>query len=697
MRQYTAAVWAFSLLLALLLATCRNRESLRDQQARTSSASVLLITLDTLRPDLLGWIGGRNETPAIDRLAEEGFRFPAAISPVPLTLPSHAAMMTGVLPRRLGLRDNGQMLGAEPVTLAEILRTRGYATAAFVSGYPLARAFGLDRGFDSYDDQFTMGEGESLERPAPDTAAAAVKWLASAREPWFLWVHFYDPHYPYEPPAEFARPGTKGPYDGEVAFADRAIGELLAAAESAANQAFLTVFAGDHGESLGEHGEGTHGFFVYDATVLVPLVFRLPGTIHPGESREPARLLDLAPTILDLLSAPSLPRADGASLVATLRGNPQEISPTYVETYQPWLSYGWSPLQAVRSAGWKFIAAPRPELYDLASDPGENQNVFDTNREQARALARLHRDILKLPALSTPKESPDPEAMAKLRALGYVGSGGFSAEPPAAGLRDPKDARELRDLLTAADLLLRAGEYRRAIPKFEEVLSRDPRNRFALLRSGVALLSAGAVARAIPRLETAVQLSPDQAEARSALAQALMRAGRAEEAVPHAMEATRLQPRRAATWADLGNALGLSKKPQQAVRAFERAVELEPHNSRLLARLAFAEHAAGRIREAAEHLERTAGLEGDQFPYSGALGIILADLGRADDAREWLARSREGEGDFAESRFRLALLEADRGDLKSARQALHEAVAVSPELRVRARRSPKLVDLLPER
>ena len=425
---------------ALLAAGCRRREATSSATPEmsavraTNAASVLLITVDTLRPDALGWVSGRNATPALDRLASEGLRFPAAVAPAPLTFPSHAAMMTGVLPRRLGLRDNGQTLGSEPETLAGVLRARGYATAAFVSGYPLSREFGLDRGFDTYDDRFTAGAGENVERTAPETTKAALAWLASARAPWFLWVHYFDPHYPYEPPAGFARPGARGSYDGEVAYADRAIGGLLDAAESATAGSLLTVFAGDHGESLGEHGEGTHGFFVYDATVLVPLVFRLPGTIRPAERRAPAQLVDLAPTVADLLGAPPFPQADGVSLVRPRDG---AAPPAYVETWQPWLSYGWAPLQSLRHEGWKLVVAPRPELYDLSSDPHEQENVFDSERDRARALEAARRRIEALPPAGTPGAGGDAEAVAKLRALGYVGAGGAAGEPPASGLRDP--------------------------------------------------------------------------------------------------------------------------------------------------------------------------------------------------------------------------------------------------------------------
>jgi arylsulfatase A-like enzyme/Flp pilus assembly protein TadD len=656
---------------------------------------VLLVTLDTLRPDALGWVAGRNATPALDRLAAAGFRFPAAVSPVPLTFPSHAAMMTGVLPRRMGLRDNGQTLAAAPRTLAEVLREAGRATSAFVSGYPLARSFGLDRGFDVYDDRFTTGEGESLERSAAETTAAAVGWLATARRPWFLWVHYYDPHYPYEPPPDFSRPGPRGAYDGEVAFADRAIGDLLARAETSAGGALLTVFAGDHGESLGEHGEGTHGFFVYDATVLVPLVFRLGGAISPAESRAPARLVDVAPTILELAGAPSLDGIDGTSLVPALRGRPQAIPAAYVETYQPWLSYGWSPLKALRQASWKLIAAPRPELYDLEHDPREEKSVFDAERGRARELENARREIESLPAISTAASTADAETVAKLRALGYVGAGGGGGEPPATGLRDPKDARELRDLLTEADGLLRAGKASRAIPKFDAVLARDPANRFALLRSGVALLAARDASRAAARLLKAVEANPEQPEARSALARALLASGRPAEAVPHAMEAVQLQPRLASAWAELGTALGRAGRIPEAVRALGRAVELEPQSPALLARLAFAEHAAGRIADAARDLSRSAELSGGAFGHSAALGVLLYDAGRREEARRWLAASRPDDPDFAEARYRLALLEAERGDREAARRALAEAVHASPSLHARAKSDSRLAALLP--
>jgi arylsulfatase A-like enzyme/cytochrome c-type biogenesis protein CcmH/NrfG len=603
--------------------------------------NVLLITVDTLRPDALGWVGGRNATPAIDTLAREGFRFRAAVAPVPLTFPSHAALFTGFLPRRLGLRDNGQVLGTAPATLAEILKQRGYTTAAFVSGYPLAAEFGLDRGFDHYDDRLVSAAHADPERPAAATTDAAIAWLRTAPGPWFLWIHYYDPHSPYA-----------GSYHAEVAAVDGAIGRLRAAARG---NDTLTIFTADHGESLGDHGEATHGFFVYDSTMLVPLIFHAPGRVAAGESGAAARLIDVAPTLLDLLGMPALDGADGISLTATLRGERQEIPPAYLETYQPWTSYGWSPLRAVRHDGWKWIAAPRPELYQLTSDPGEGRNVFHAEHTKVRELERVRRAVSAMPAKAAPG-SADPEALAKLRSLGYVGAGASAAEPPMSGLRDPKEGARLRELLTTADLALRAGDAHASLRHFDAVLREDPENRFALVRSGAALLATGDPSAAASRLELAVRLDPERAEARALLADALLQSEQHESAVQHAMELVRLQPRGAANWVKLGTAFGMSRRVAEAVDAFERAVALEPNDPQWLARLAFAQHAAGRRDAAIASLQRLAAMAGEQFAHAGALGILLAQAGRHDEARPWLEKSRPEEGDYAEARRALETL-----------------------------------------
>ncbi len=665
--------------------------------------NVLLITVDTLRPDALGWVaqggaggaGVEPDTPAIDALAAEGFRFPAATSPAPVTQPAHASLFTGLVPRRHGVRDNGQVLGSAPATLAARLRDAGYATAAVISGHPLVAGFGLERGFEHYDDELAAGAPGRLERPAAETTAAALSWLAGASEPWFLWVHYWDPHDPYTPPAGFARPGKRGAYLGEVAYVDRAIGDLRQGLIEGAAGEVLTVFAADHGESLGEHGEETHGFFVYQSTVAVPLILHLPGRIVAAESAAGGRLVDVAPTLLDLLGQPALAGdVDGVSLTPLLTGKSQELPPAYVESRRPWLSYGWAPLRAVRDGAWKLIAAPAPELYDLERDPGEATNVADRERDKARELVAFLRRVEARPAASS-AASTDPQALARLRALGYTGAGATAGEPPP-GVADPKHRVEIWNALSRAMELLERGDPAAAVAGFDAVLEQDPDNPFALSRSGAALIAARDFAAAAERLRRAARLRPADAETRSALAVALSRVGRDAEAAEHWLELVRLQPGRTDAWVNLATSLGRSGKTSAAVDALAHAVELAPERTDLRIRLAFVQSSVGNVAEAVHHLGLAAErLGAEAFPHPDALGLLLLRSGRAEEAARWLARSRPGQGDFAAARFELARLEAAAGDREAARRNLSLALEAAPQLRSRVEADPVLGDLLP--
>lgn len=604
-------------------------------------ADLLLISVDTLRPDALGWVAGRNATPALDALARGGVRFPAAVSPVPLTLPAHVSLMTGILPRRHGVRDNGQVLGPAPATLAEVLRARGYATAAFVSGYTLRSPFGLDRGFEIYDDALPTGDADAWrERPAPQTTAAALSWLrvrlaspGARQQPYFLFVHYYDAHDPYTPPARLKGPGPRGAYDGEVRYVDEAVRDLRRGLQAMeADRNLLTVFVGDHGESLGQHGEDTHGFFVYDSTVRVPLVFHHPGRLSPAESPLPARLVDIAPTVLDLLGQGGLGGADGVSLLPALDGRRQELPPAYLETQQPWLGYGWAPLAAIRAEGWKLIDAPRPELFDLGSDPEETSDLFDRKPEVARRLLAELRRIEGAGAVAT-RPAADPETLERLRALGYSGGGGRPSVPPPAGLADPKDRLAEKRALQAAEGRMLAHDPAGALARLDAVLASERDNRLALLRSGAALTALGRPREAIPRLERLVRLDPDHAEARYELADALTRAGDRPRAITEWQEVLRLQPRRAVAWSNLGAVLVQSGRAQDAAAALERAHALEPANPVLAENL-------GAVR------------------YN--LAALAAREGRVDEARRWL----------------------------------RDAVTADPQLRDRALRDPHLAPLL---
>ncbi len=686
--------------LTLLLTAAAVTGSLLAGVARAQTtpiarpANVLVITVDTLRPDALGWVAGRNATPAIDRLAREGFRFPAAVSPAPVTQPAHASLFTGLAPRRHGVRDNGQILGTRAATLATLLQEHGYATGAVVSGYPLAAEFGLDRGFDHYDAEFSAGTGGRLERPAAETTATALEWLGTVPEPWFLWVHYYDPHDPYEPPKVFERPGPRGSYHGEVAFVDHAIDELRQGQALRTSGKVLTIFTADHSESLGEHGEETHGFFLYESTIAVPLIVHYPGRVMPGESTAAVRLVDVAPTILDLLRLPVLEGIDGISLAELIRGADQTIPAAFVEARRPWLSYGWAPLEAVREGSWKLIAAPRPELYDLATDPNEMKNLVNEQRDVARRLSKSLREIKLLPAVNA-ATAVDPESLSRLQALGYVSAGSARGEPPR-DAADPKDQLHLWNLLSEAVLLTEEGSHAEAIARFDAVLAQDPDNPFALSRSGAALLATNALSAAVPRLRRAVRLTPGDAETRQALAIALTRLGAEAEAAQEWMELARLQPRRVSAWVNLATSLGRGGKADEAVSALARAVDLVPERDDLKLRLAFAQHSLGKTEEASGLMLEVAEQVGPEaFRHAGSLGLLLLRGGRLEEAKRWLGRSQIGQGDYAEARFALSRLLAAGGESAQARHNLQLALSADPGLRARAEAEPTLAPLLP--
>ena len=539
------------------------------------AASVVLVTVDTLRPDALGWVAGRNATPEIDRLAAEGARFPGAISPVPLTLPAHASILTGLEPPRHGVRDNGQVLGPGVATLAEALKGRGYRTAAFVSGYPLRALFGLERGFERYDDRLPLKGQDFGDRPAAETVRAALAWLKDVPGPFFLWVHFYDPHDPYDPPAALRRPGPRGAYDGEVTAVDAAVGELRRGL-APRTEPLLTVLTADHGESLGEHGEDTHGFFVYDSTLRVPLLVHFPGRVKPAAPAAVPRLVDVAPTVLDLLGLPPLAPADGLSLRPALEGRRLDLPPAYVETLQPYLGYGWAPLSGLHAGRVKLIDAPRPELFDLSSDPGETRNLHDRDPHRATRLQELLAER-RAKGARPATAADDPQVLERLRSLGYVGGGTAPAGGDwPRGLPDPKDRLAVRARLHESEALLARGDLAGAVRGFEGVLREEPDNRFALLRFGTALSRLGRYRAAQAPLARLAALDPRQAEARYLLAEALMHSGQWPQAASEWMEVTRLQPRRAAAWSNLGFSLLRTGQPAEAVKALEEAVRLEP-------------------------------------------------------------------------------------------------------------------------
>lgn len=481
--------------------------------------SVLLVTIDTLRADRLGCYGDRDaRTPALDGLAREGVRFENAFSPVPITLASHATIFTGLPPPVHGVRGNGGFtLAAAVPTLAEAVRARGFATAAFIGGFPLARRFGLARGFDLYDDAMEKPAGvnyEFAERRGSAVADAARSWIAGRPGPIFVWTHFFDPHAPYDPPLEF-RGGD--PYRGEIAAVDAALAGLLAAWDARGGPSIVVVTA-DHGEAFGEHGEVSHSLFVYDTTLRVPLILRGAGVPRGRRIATAVAIGDIPATVLALVGGrgPSLP---GRSLLEEDRTS----APLYAETLAPRLDFGWSDLRSWREGGYKLVRAPRPELYDLAADPAEAHDLSAVHPELVRRMSAALDAALAAWGEKESWRPPDAESAARLRSLGYVqGPGGRGSGA------DPKDKVEVARRI--ADAAGPFPDHAAAARTYRAIAALDPLNPLVNFRLADALLRAGQAREAADYFEKVIASGPRTADAYVGLATAYADLGRLDEA-----------------------------------------------------------------------------------------------------------------------------------------------------------------------
>ncbi|MCA1560723.1 MAG: sulfatase [Acidobacteria bacterium] len=424
--------------LAVVCATalaCAERPASPPAAIPSAARNLVIITIDTLRADRVGAFGYvAARTLAMDALAARGVRFERAYAASPITLPSHATMMTGQYPQGHGARHNGMRIDLSVPTLADTLGAAGFSTGAFVAAFPLDRRFGLIKGFRTYSDRMPRGARGRLdsERPGREVVDEAIAWLATHRGGrFFLWVHLFEPHAPYVSSGAAPR-SVADRYGDEVAEADRQAGRVV----EAAGDDTLIVLTADHGEAFGEHGEIGHSIFVYDTTLRVPLIVAGPSLTRRTVS-DPVALVDLAPTALRALGLEPFD-ADGVDLGDVLRGAPVPARDVYAESFAPLLDFGWSSLQTVRSAGWKYIAAPRPELYDLQKDAGESRDLAPT--EGPRAAALQERVLRFAPLQLSAKSLADPDTAARLQALGYVSGSTRTASGPRA---DPKDRREL--------------------------------------------------------------------------------------------------------------------------------------------------------------------------------------------------------------------------------------------------------------
>lgn len=483
--------------------------------AQPQPLNVLLITLDTTRADHIGCYGYKKaQTPTIDRLAAGGARFATAFSSVPITLPSHATMLTGLYPFRTRVRDNGlDKLADTTATLANVLRSHSYHTFAYVSAAVLDRTFGLNRGFDVYDDNVRVGRPDAFryeERAASQVTEAVIDDLGKVKPPYLLWVHYYDPHLPYVPPSPFDRRFADSPYDGEIAFVDSQLGHLLDAlrAKKLLDNT-LIIIAGDHGEALGDHGEKTHGVFIYDALLHVPLIFNCPGRVAPKVVQGTSRLIDIFPTVLDYagIPLPSTPPLDGESLKQAILKGQTSINEAYEESMLPANSFGWSPLFAIRTGRWHLIDAPEKELYRVLEDPRELTNVYDKYPAQVAALQKKLVPWKKAATeaiQAAPSAQISPELQESLQALGYVSAG----RKAVANGMDPKRGVPIMNQIDQARELLGAGDYDKGTALLEDVIRKNPGNVAARTSLGGAYLKHGKYAEAQAQFDASLKIGP---------------------------------------------------------------------------------------------------------------------------------------------------------------------------------------------
>jgi arylsulfatase A-like enzyme/Flp pilus assembly protein TadD len=673
---------------ALVLAGCRERQA--PVAAPAARPNVLLVTIDTLRADHLGCYGrAAAVTPTLDTLAGRGVRFATAVAHVPLTGPSHVSILTGRTPLRHGFRDNGgYVIPAEAKTAADDFRQAGYRTAAFVSGFPLDRRFGFDRGFETYDDHLPRGNDPRrtpyVERFADATTDAALRWLAApapGASPFFLWVHYYDPHAPYEPPGALAEQFRSSPYDGEIAFVDSQLARLLAALEGQGQLArTLVLVTADHGESLGEHGEGTHGLFVYDATLRVPWIMSGPGLAAGRVATTVARGIDVLPTLLDYAGLAPAPGAfafiEGRSLRPAAEGREMADAPAYAESLYAEREFGWAPLHAWRTARFKLIDAPRPELYDLDADAGEKTNRVAELSDRAAELRRPLQAALSAAPAPAAAASIDPETAARLAALGYVGGG---HAPPASGAarRDPKDGVRLMPRINRGMSAARI-DPPLAIRELGAVLAEDPGLLIARRTIAVAYASAGKHAQAVAelrRLEKEGQLTAEDA---IVLGDNLRFAGRLPEASDVLQRAARDYPKFPQPWLSLAEVHIKERKTAEAAADYQRVLALVPDHIEALRGLGDLALVDGRMDDAAARYGRILEIDPADAGAMTKLGVVRMRAGRGDEAMALFRKAVEREPKNGEALLYLAGALAAGGRSSEALPFFERALAAGP-------------------
>jgi arylsulfatase A-like enzyme/Tfp pilus assembly protein PilF len=711
-----AAAFLVPVAMLAALPACQTRET-------AAAPNVVLITLDTTRADHLGCYGARDvSTPNLDAVAAAGARFETAITPVPITLPSHATILTGLSPAEHGVHDNViQRLPDDVPTLATILKERGYDTAAFVGAAVLDARFGLARGFDHYDDDLlaAMKERSALsfvERRAEEVSRPAIEWLASrAKErPFLLWAHYFDPHQEYAAPPPFGEKYAQRPYDGEIAYTDHWVGELLAVVEKqSAGRPTLTVVVADHGEGLGEHLEQTHGLFLYDSTLRVPLLMSWPGRIPAGVSVAPMTSTQaILPTVLDLLGI-AVPRGVKAkSLLPLVGGKPAEVEPIFLETMLPMNLFGWTPIEGVRTAEHKYVESPMPELYDLRRDPRETKNLAGEGDPELQGLSERLSDH-RSAAVEKPQAGEvgqlDETTRQRLAALGYAV---VPERGGAVGRSDPKDLVALFDSLYGAVDLIGERRWEEAVALLESVLNLHPRHVGAMTYLGEVYwrrgLEGATVVAGVPTQSAAggdkllpIALAPNAAEdfarakvwyeralavdssssqAQLGLGRVYANRGELDAAAGHYRRALEISPDAPDARNEMAVILIRQGQMDEALEQLERLVESNPEYAPAHRNLGALYRARGDRERALEEYRLANRLAPNDRVARFLLAKLLAEMDRLDEAVEIYRTAVALDENDVQSRIGLGDAYFRKGDRGGARREFESAVRLAPEL-----------------
>jgi arylsulfatase A-like enzyme/tetratricopeptide (TPR) repeat protein len=623
-----------------------------------ASLNLVVVTLDTTRADRIGCYGAKDvATPHLDTLAAGGVRFDAAVSPMPLTLPAHCTLFTGLLPGAHGVRDNGGFkLAPEHVTLAEVLKDRGFVTGGFVSAFVLDHRWGIAQGFDLYYDDFDLKQEEKLsmgeiQRPGNETVDHALQWIRDVRDKrFFAWIHLYDPHAPYDPPEPYKSRYTSRPYDGEIAWTDSLVGRVVdeLARLDLTRKTVVAVIA-DHGESLGEHGEHGHGYFIYEQVTRVPFLLTTPYSGTRGRVVDAVvRSVDVAPTVLDLLgSAGTLPGA-GTSLLPLLAGKGGAPGDGYSESYYARFHYGWSELRGVRTKRWHFIESPKAELYDLAADPGESTNLAarePATVERLRAsLSDFERESIATLSATAPVEE-DEETLRKLASLGYVGGTSVDDGTSWRDLPDPKDRLPIYDRMGRIRAMVKEGKDEDAIALLESVLEEAPEVIDAYYTLGNCYLKKKEFAKAAEYYRATLAKRPDHDYAMIGLADTLVAEGRIDE----------------------------------AIAGYEHFLKSDPKNAQILYRLAQVELDAGRDDGAVANFRKTLEAEPKTARAEVGVGVVAFRKGDVDAAKAALARALSIDAKARWARYNLALIAESEHDTPRAIAEYRSEVETYPD------------------